>query len=100
MPFLRVVMGKRMKNRKAMWGLTGLALLLAGSTFVSAADDELQEIVVTGLRASLEKALDIKRNADVVLDSISAEELGRFPDADVADSLEHLPGVTITRTTG
>jgi TonB-dependent receptor len=89
-----------MKNRKTMLGLVGLALLLASSSFVSAADDELQEIVVTGLRASLEKALDIKRNADVVLDSISAEELGRFPDADVADSLEHLPGVTITRTTG
>ncbi len=61
---------------------------------------ELQEIVVTGLRASFEKSLDIKRNAGVVLDSINAEELGRFPDADVADSLEHLPGVTITRTTG
>ncbi len=65
-----------------------------------AEDHALDEIVVTGLRASLEKSLDIKRNAAVVLDSINAEELGRFPDADVADSLEHLPGVTITRTTG
>ena len=42
----------------------------------------------------------IKKNATVVLDSINAEELGRFPDADVADSLEHLPGITISRTTG
>ena len=57
---------------------------------------ELQEIVVTGMRASLEKSLQIKRDATVVLDSINAEELGRFPDADVADSLEHLPGITIT----
>ncbi len=63
-------------------------------------DPELEEIVVTGLRASLEKSLVIKRNAPVVLDSINAEELGRFPDADVADSLEHLPGITIDRTTG
>ncbi len=63
-------------------------------------DDELQEIVVTGLRASLEKSLDLKRKAPVILDSINAEELGRFPDADVADSLEHLPGITIDRTTG
>jgi len=61
---------------------------------------ELQEIVVTGLRASLEKSLDIKKDASVVLDSINATELGRFPDADVADSLEHLPGITISRTTG
>ena len=64
------------------------------------ADPELQEIVVTGLKASLEKSLDVKRNATVVLDSINAEELGRFPDSDVADSLEHLPGITIDRTTG
>jgi len=61
---------------------------------------ELQEIVVTGMRASLEKSLQIKRDASVVLDSINAEELGKFPDADVADSLEHLPGITISRTTG
>ena len=63
-------------------------------------DQELQEIVVTGLRASLVKSLEVKRNATVVLDSINAEELGRFPDADVADSLQHLPGITIDRTTG
>jgi TonB-dependent receptor len=63
-------------------------------------DDALQEIVVTGLRASLEKSLDLKRNSAIVMDSINAEELGRFPDADVADSLEHLPGITISRTTG
>ena len=61
---------------------------------------ELEEIVVTGMRASLEKSLDIKKNATVVLDSINSDELGRFPDADVADSLEHLPGITISRTTG
>jgi iron complex outermembrane recepter protein len=61
---------------------------------------ELQEIVVTGIRASLEKSLELKKDASVVLDSINATEMGRFPDADVADSLEHLPGITIDRTTG
>jgi iron complex outermembrane recepter protein len=66
----------------------------------SGATADLQEIVVTGIRASLEKSLVIKRDASVVLDSINAEEMGRFPDADVADSLEHLPGITIDRTTG
>src|SRR6185437_13834483 len=70
------------------------------ATGQNSGDPELQEIVVTGLRASLEKSLDIKRNAPVVLDSINAEELGRFPDSDVADSMQHLPGITITRTTG
>lgn len=60
----------------------------------------LDEIVVTGMRASLEKSLSVKRDSGVGLDSINAEELGRFPDADVADSLQHLPGITISRTTG
>lgn len=56
--------------------------------------------MITGIRGSLEKSLEIKRDAPVILDSINATELGRFPDADVADSLAHLPGITLTRTTG
>jgi iron complex outermembrane receptor protein len=62
--------------------------------------EELMEVVVTGIRANLEKSLEVKKNASVVLDSISSTELGRFPDDDVADSLSHLPGITLTRTTG
>src|SRR5450631_3002237 len=61
---------------------------------------QLQEIVVTGIVESLAKSLDIKKNASVVLDSINATELGRFPDDDVADSLSHITGISITRTTG
>ncbi|HJS89228.1 MAG TPA: TonB-dependent receptor [Steroidobacteraceae bacterium] len=63
-------------------------------------NEQLQEVVVTGIRADLEKALTTKEFASVQLDSIDSTELGRFPDADVADSLEHLPGISITRTTG
>jgi iron complex outermembrane receptor protein len=63
-------------------------------------DASLDTIVVEGLRESLGKSLDLKRNAAVVLDSINATELGRFPDDDVADSLSHITGVSITRTTG
>jgi iron complex outermembrane receptor protein len=72
----------------------------ASATVPGKESPELQEIVVTGMRASLEKSLEIKKDASVVLDSINATELGRFPDADVADSLQHLPGITIDRTTG
>jgi len=64
------------------------------------AADSANTVVVTGNRASLAKSLDTKRNADIVLDSISATELGRFPDDDVADSLSHITGISITRTTG
>ena len=64
----------------------------AASAAKNADSQVLEEVVVTGLRASLEKSLDIKKNADVVLDSINATELGRFPDADVADSLRASAG--------
>ena len=66
----------------------------------TAEEAQLQTVVVTGLRQSLGKSLEIKEGADIVLDSINALELGRFPDDDVADSLRHITGVSITRTTG
>lgn len=60
----------------------------------------VESIVVTGTRASLAKSLELKRNASRVQDSISATELGRFPDDNVADSLSHITGVAISRTAG
>src|SRR6185312_5668443 len=62
--------------------------------------EQLHEVIVSSIRADLEKALDTKEFAPVMLDSIDSTQLGRFPDADVADSLEHLPGITVSRTTG
>jgi iron complex outermembrane recepter protein len=63
----------------------------------AAGSDELSEITVTGLRASLQKSLDIKRDADGIVDAISAEDIGKFPDANLADAMERIPGVTISR---
>jgi len=60
----------------------------------------LTAVTVTGYRASLEKSLDIKRNADSIVDAITAEDVGKFPDNNVAESLSHLPGVTVDRTFG
>ena len=73
---------------------------IADTSDTAAADAASQEIVVTGIRGSLDKSVEIKRNAAVVLDSVNATELGRFPDSDVADSLQHITGITINRTTG
>lgn len=58
------------------------------------------EIVVTGIRASLERAADIKREADQVLDVITAEDVGKLPDANVAEALQRVTGVQITRVFG
>ncbi|NBW07104.1 MAG: TonB-dependent receptor [Caulobacteraceae bacterium] len=60
----------------------------------------VEEVVVTGFRGSLERALNIKRNANEVVDSIVAEDMAKFPDNNLAESLQRVPGVTITRDGG
>ncbi len=64
------------------------------------ADQTLERVEITGTRASLQRSLNLKRSASGVQDSISATELGRFPDDNVADSLSHITGVSISRTAG
>ena len=61
---------------------------------------ELEEVVITGLRGSLTRSVEVKRDADTIMDSISAEELGKFPSRNVADALVNIPGITVERTTG
>ncbi len=63
-------------------------------------DAVIEEVIVTGVRASLVRSVQLKRDAATVQDSISALELGKFPDDNVADSLSHITGVAITRTAG
>ena len=58
------------------------------------------EIVVTGTRASLNRSLDLKKQTIGIVDSISAEDIGKFPDQNVAESLQHIPGVSIDRSGG
>lgn len=60
----------------------------------------LQSVTVTGYRSSLQKALDVKRNANAVVDAISATDIGKFPDTNAAESLSHLPGITVDRQFG
>jgi len=62
--------------------------------------DTLEEIIVTGTRAALAESLERKKDAQGVQDSIVAEDLGRFPDDNVADSLSHITGITLQRTRG
>ena len=61
---------------------------------------QLEEIVVVGTRGSIARAVGLKRESGTVQDSISALELGMFPDDNVADSLSHITGVSISRTAG
>lgn len=63
-------------------------------------DDPEGMIIVTGQRANLESAQNIKRNADTVVDSITAEDMGSFPDKSVAEALQRVPGITVVRFAG
>lgn len=77
--------------------LSGTAL--AQETPTGTATD-LDTVTVTGYRASVEKALDIKRGEAGVVDAIVAEDIGKFPDLNLAESLQRIPGVVITREAG
>ena len=72
----------------------------AGPDQAAAAGDQnnqAQAISVTGIRGSLQRNLNAKRNAPGVMDTISAEDIGKFPDANVAEALQRIPGLSIQR---
>jgi TonB-dependent receptor len=73
------------------------------STLGYAAEDEAKDvevITVTGIRGSLLRAMDVKRGADGIVDAISAEDMGKFPDTNLAESLQRITGVSIDRDSG
>jgi len=69
---------------------------LAQTVAGAAAADSLEEIVVTGIRGSLAKSLDVKRDAGSRLEVVTAEDVGKLPAHNVADTLQRLPGVNIS----
>ncbi len=90
-----------MQVRKNILAISIVAALGASAT-VAAQDapktdpKDLETVVVTGIRGSVEKSLDVKREAKAHVEVITAEDVGKMPDKNVADSLQRLPGVTIS----
>lgn len=86
--------------------LIGASLLAMGLTSQVAQAQEASndaaedEIVVSGIRASLKASMDLKRDAQGVVDAISAEDIGKFPDTNLAESLQRITGVSIDRSSG
>ncbi len=81
------------------FALSAVAAAMVGMTPQSSyAQGDLEEIVVTGIRSSLERASDIKRSGKGVVDAISAEDIGKFPDSNLAESLQRITGVSIDRS--
>lgn len=82
-------------------------LLSAGMTSAAFAQEEAEgasdgvEIIqVSGIRGSIARAMDMKRESSGVMDAISAEEMGKFPDTNLAESLQRITGVTVSRSNG
>jgi len=80
--------------------LMGVAQAAAAQEAPAEGEVNGDEIVVTGIRASLAASADIKREAQGVVDAISAEDIGKFPDTNLAESLQRITGVSIDRSNG
>ena len=88
--------------RKLLWLGTVSGLAVACTAAPAFADDQQaggsapasEEIVVSGFRMSLQNSLTTKRDADGVVEAVSAEDIGQLPDKNVADALQRLPGIT------
>jgi iron complex outermembrane receptor protein len=66
----------------------------------AAPQENLEEVIITGYRASLETALSNKRNSNLPIESVAPEDIGKMPDQNVAESLQRLPGIQIDRAGG
>lgn len=93
---------------KMIVGASVAALMLGGTAVAQDANDNgetadertLQTVTVKGIRGSLKASLDVKRDSNQIVDAVSAEDVGKFPDSNVAESLQRITGVAIDRSGG
>jgi len=87
--------------RTLMVGTVSAMALSAGAAMAQDPGvDTVDEVIVTGIRASILESIDTKRNANAVVDVVTAEDVGKFPDKNVAEALQRVPGVVINREFG
>ena len=95
----------RMFQRRSNLIRSAVLAALAGHAGVSygqqaAASNDLEEVVVTGIRSSYKASLETKREEIAVVDAITAEDVTKFPDKNLAEALQRVPGVTLNREFG
>ena len=88
------------KKNQLSTAIAGVISSLVGFQAIAQEQSVDEEVLVTGIRGSLQRAMDIKRNASGVVDAISAEDMGKFPDTNLAESLQRITGVSINRVNG
>lgn len=89
-------------GRRVLLGTVAAAAICSGSAWAQDAQDvtEVDEIIVTGIRGSVEQSIDLKRDAERIIDVVTAEDIGRLPDQNIAETLQRVPGVQIARKDG
>lgn len=92
--------GSCLKFLKAALAATAAVAAVMAIAPATTAQEEMEVVHVTGYRASLESALNTKRESATMVDAINAEDIAAFPDANLAESLQRLPGVSIDRDNG
>ena len=90
----------KMKHQKTMVKSLLSVATLAAISSTYAQDIEEEQVIVTGIRATLESALQEKREATSLIEVIKAVDIGKLPDQNLAEVLENVPGVQITREAG
>lgn len=95
------------KSRASLWlAASGLALSVNAAAHAQTApaaaapEEDPNMMVVTGFRESLATALTAKKNSNLIIESVTAEDIGKFPDQNISESLQRLPGVQIDRENG
>lgn len=96
-PSRRVRANRSSAGLPALTAVAGAAMLLASGAVLAQEATTTQTITVTGIRAAIESAINTKKNAEGIVEAISAEDIGKLPDPSIAESVARLPGVTAQR---
>ena len=72
----------------------------SGPSAPAPSEEQLDTITVTGVRAAIENAINIKQSSDMIVEAVSAEDIGKLPDTSIAESISRLPGLTSQRSDG
>lgn len=99
-----------LRSTVSVVAMAALTLVMPGMAFaqdaepgvgeLNAEDSTADYIIVTGTRASLAKGIDVKRQSDQFVDTVVAEDIGKLPDVNIAESLQRISGVQIQRSLG
>jgi iron complex outermembrane receptor protein len=87
-------------HSRLLGGVSLLATALITLQGATAQDQQMETVVVTGIRAAIVQGLELKRESNVIVESIAAEDIGKMPDANLAEALQRVPGVAIDRDGG